>query len=1387
MPLFKFDNSDLEKLREHSQQRQRVAMAREQATEELASRVSAIQKAYPHLSSGLAYPLARKGFGPNDEAVKLAAEKSHKSGGFGWHSVTSKLKGLVRGAAAVGGAPIEELQGVLRNISTHPAGAATAGAAGGAAVGSIVPGVGTAIGAGVGAGVGALAGLFAADQVEGDAKWELQSSAGVAAGKVLSGKRVDLGTGFLPGGQVHAEQVQRSRNVTVGGHSLTPGRLIAASVVEPGTGPYNALSGLVDFSVSLKGDPTAMAGAKIAKVRKAGKLFVDMEKAGGIGGAARKTVNASKVDEWLKGDGRRVIDWLADNDNVHELWRALGKKSKGDAGLPASMLPRLVDATTPEEVEGLLRPLLGTVIREKPEVPGALKAEFGRRIDRVRLFHSMPGRYFDLLDLEQSTNELEKVLRNAKMDDATVGSFLDRMLRAGADASGNYTVGARNARFEVLTDAMSSISSKVAADSGSKRLGEKVGRMFREQMDETRHYFVNELGEDVPVLGAVIDGEMKEAASPHLFNEFIHQLVPVPDAREMRRATSTVGRFLDEHKAIDAPLVWAEWTMQKVWKPFALLRGAWTVKVVGEEQVRMAGSGLESAVHHPLSFIAIASGRKMRGDIFGKTFDYADETSEIGKAVTRGAGPWLGKVQSAGRDVFEKGDELYEGAWRSELDMLQSDRIAPHVAGRPLVKDGAAPTPDELKEWFWSGDGAKLREAQASAPGAELFTVRTRPTPGSYAEDGKILSADDYVDSLFDRVKIKTGGDADLRRWVAEGGDLDLASKFDVGPQMVQGELPPHMRNGGKAAQYADQATQYLFSALMGRPSNYLSRSPAFKQFYWQRLEELLPFVDEKGAAKILNGAVTNGLDPARLARMRKLAASGTGELKAKAADELAKAFGIQKTHDLLFDIADKNNFDEVMRLVLPFSAAWREILTTWAKLGVEEPRVLRRFQQGIEGARESGFFFPDPQTGEEVFAYPLSDKLNKALFGVPFKTTGSVSGLNLFSSNPLVPGFGPVVAIPMGKLIPHKPDWDWARDWFLPFGDPEASLSGLGPAWLRKVKTGLSDPESDRLLGSSVVDVMEYLASTGKYDLSTMEGKKRLEDDAVRKGKLMFLLRGLVQWAGPSAPKFQPVTEVKDGQAEFSSKLAEEFYKLQAEDYQTAVSKFLDLYGDDALMVFVNKSHGGFSPTDELHDFVRTHPGVVDDYGKTYGFFVHTTDGFSFNEYNRQLATGEKKSLKPSEATDFANAKVAAVKWDKAREKAGTNPSPEARQWLSEVREALIADYPGWNPEVFKAGEVKVAIREVGRAATDPRLVNAPNAEPIRKYMLAREKALAAAKASGLGSFDSAKKAQPIREWLREFADVLVEENPEFAVVWDRLFSRELKDDDPVAEQEAA
>lgn len=1493
------------------------------ANEAVARRVAGNHTTAPWMPGNVKLALAKAGHdeaSPVTQAAAQGAAKRKSSKGFGWgaigdvvtaagSAVGEAVKDTARVAFTAAAAPLEEVQGLARGtIKTVADG------------GSFADNVSKAGG----------------------------SSLRLAIGDLIDGKRVDLGDGFFAGGEIAKEQERLARRLKVNGQWISVGRTLANVVAEPGSTEYKVLSGLVDAAVAIAADPASFAGGALAKTSKANKLFVGsadlaprtrkLAEAAGLVNGRTQTVVRDVVAEWLgSAEASKVIRAFAETDNIAELRRLTGKK------IPVSILREMADISDETAVRAALEPHLGIAIREKPTV-NSFGVRVNKALDGVRLLQAMPGSHVDLDNLDDVVERMERFLLNAKVEREAIDGHINRLARTEgridryeavdrilADVAGRLAstvdtggikkgavvhAGDRNNFGKILnvSDDGESATVHFVADDGAEatvdlpvsqlttreadRAARRMTRMFSDYRNELSKYFTDEVGNNVPVLGAVVDGSDTVLPSPHLFNEYINRALPLPDARAIRQMTSSYGRLLNR-SGLTGVTPFLDVVMQDIWKPMVLLRGAWTVRVIGEEQVRMGAAGYNSVFRHPLSAIAMVVGSDKRsleglggferlragaantieaparavglsgrgasgltGEAFDRTVD------EFAAAMSTKGGGWRDRVIRVGKRNVDRSEEDYAEALADEIAKLANDPVAKRVAGGWSPGDrvpalagarqgtGGAVLEDiangltgnhveDAKRWFWEGPGQLFRDQMAGGKwGRALADDAEAARLGERMGTGWTTArevADAYIDSVFRRIQIKTSGHSDLLSAVATGrlGDRaltengKLARSFvdrvqsladeGVGPQTAVGDIGvlPTQTAGQKAGDKMNRAVDAMFAALMERPTNYLSRSSAFKQMYWERAAELIPFMDGASQQAALKAAREANLASKELDNLTRMAKRGLGDLTLEDADLVAKSFALDGTKKLLYDLSERSQFFDVFRHVFPFGEAWKEILTTWTRVGLVEGKgvPLRRAQQLVEGARGAGFFYTDPQTGEEMFNYPGSAQLMDALTGVPFPLQARVGGLNLIGSS-VIPGVGPVVQMPMSKLLPNKPEYDWLRDILLPFGDPDTSngiIESNFPPWFRNFQKWVTgaNPETDRLFANTVADVQRYLVSTGEYSTRTEEDMRRLEVDSVRKARTLYGIRGAAQFFAPSAPRplaqaavdpenmdairqrypelfdenrlFRGAVGVRHVAAEL---LLQDYRDMQARDYETAPFAFLDKYGDGALLFMQSKSRaitGALPDTEDANDWVRSHPDIVRDFPLVYGYFAPEGGERDLSALDRQFRSGEREALTPRQQVQLGNSRVAQMIYQQAKRRAGT--SREGAEWLRNVRSLLVEEFPGFGVSLGLRERAKPpqVIAEFARAVKNPVIAETDTGKAVALYLQAREQAMESAKARGLAGFGAAKTAADIREWLRSVASGITVHYPSFGEVFDLALEREFTASDEPEELEVA
>jgi len=433
-----------------------------------------------------------------------------------------------------------------------------------------------------------------------------------------------------------------------------------------------------------------------------------------------------------------------------------------------------------------------------------------------------------------------------------------------------------------------------------------------------------------------------------------------------------------------------------------------------------------------------------------------------------------------------------------------------------------------------------------------------------------------------------------------------------------------------------DQVLENLFTTLMAVPTNRLSRSSAFRQYYWRFIEENGAYYDEALKNEIISMAnmkaskwVKNSGETARILKGTKPIRDGDARIlgveNISELDDAAKAYALSETKRLLYDLNKRHVVSDMLRLAFPFAEVYQEIIGTWSRL-INQQKLLagRKVQRVIQGARgsgeegEEGFFHTDEMSGEEMFFFPGTELLTNYMFGeeenrlmtnpitgdamkapdVRIKLEGYSSSLNMVAGNP-VPGLGPLVAIPAAKLLPDTALLDKI---FFPYGREEGSpvspytyLDAMIPSWLKKVFSisGASTPEIKRTYANTYKDVLRMLITTGLYDDSTrakqQDAMKKAEEIATR----LSWIRAAVQFAAPTGAVIRYEIETTPGgalyldPAEFQesdpdgyyfgmSIYADAYYRILAKykgDQLAATTEFVNQFGIDPTALLTSKS----------------------------------------------------------------------------------------------------------------------------------------------------------------------------------------------------------------------
>ena len=541
--------------------------------------------------------------------------------------------------------------------------------------------------------------------------------------------------------------------------------------------------------------------------------------------------------------------------------------------------------------------------------------------------------------------------------------------------------------------------------------------------------------------------------------------------------------------------------------------------------------------------------------------------------------------------------------------------------------------------------------------------------------------------------------------------------------------------------------------------------------------------------------------------------AKGDGPLTIDEIHEYASRVASQHTKELFYNAAKKRLLWHQLRLIAPFGNAWGDTIQKWSRLSFDNPDQVYKISRGLNwlNSPESsalyevtdakdyydpnqGFFYTDPQSGQKNFFVPfMSTGMNfmTNLFKGdlstkgPFAAGASPQSFNFaLGSGIVLPGFGPGISLsltvldslgmnPLDKLPPA-----WKDDLYkvvYPFGQADLSVASqaIGSVTsgnIGRVFAGLTG--SQESYAASFSPVMNYLASSGDYNIDDPADQSKLVADTNRLAQYFMLMRGVFGFLSPVAIQPKDLTKDKDGNLLLASSLYSDFRALElanGSNRNKSYADFLDLYGPEQVFAIISSTSGGPNNL-YTYDLIQRDPSVVNEYSDVYGYF-YPNGGFSQELYRWQLRNKKRERLSSEEILE----KATNIRYYAAKDRVLSRSVGEG--WDSKRTEVALRQlgdsYELRNRKViFDATKEPRILAQLTKAAYDERFIDSDAVNGLRDYLLLREKAIAA---SGRVSLKN-QSSLPQREWLAGEALKLIQKHPDFQKIYYSFFKKELE-----------
>ena len=625
-------------------------------------------------------------------------------------------------------------------------------------------------------------------------------------------------------------------------------------------------------------------------------------------------------------------------------------------------------------------------------------------------------------------------------------------------------------------------------------------------------------------------------------------------------------------------------------------------------------------------------------------------------------------------------------------------------------------------------------------------------------------------------------------------------------PRHVVGEIRDESNTAWQQMNKSmDMMVDKFHTTLYTKPIGILERSPAFRDFYYERVEKLAQSLDEVSLNKIIDDLTDRAaaagskpeeyLTPKVWKKLQDLKANPDklyGTLNASEVSSWASAAALDEYKKTFYNAVERRNGTDVMRLISPFAQQQAEFFGRMSRffsvpvaggsLGyLPNPDNFRKLQFVVENGREAdpdgdgrGIFYKDPSTGAYTMSVPLTGYLTKMVTGVNADLSFGVKGLS--PGFDYRPGLGPFMTMATSQIVKLVPEQDFIRNILLPYGERNNFGDTFTPTWVTKIKEGIQG--NGRFFANTYAETMQALVASGKYDLSNTNDKDRLLNDAKNKARFFSILRGVTQFTGPASGDFDITVAVKDGMDVHTAGLATALQALRNNNEDTASLRFIEIFGEQAFIYLSNKTTtavGGLGASKEFGDFERKNPSLVRKYKEVAGFFGPIGTDFDYEVYTRQLEKGERVRLTPEEMIDASEKAIGFAFYNDMKAEFGPRMSQPQRDYLANYKAAITAKYPGFGKMNIDPTKISRNIDKLFEAAKTEELQGNGVAEAVRYYEQVRGKVMEEVVNRGFDSLGR-KELGDLHEYLYSYAETLTEQYPDFGKVYDRLLSQEME-----------
>jgi hypothetical protein len=486
------------------------------------------------------------------------------------------------------------------------------------------------------------------------------------------------------------------------------------------------------------------------------------------------------------------------------------------------------------------------------------------------------GSIVNVHDREELLRSTEDFGVAAKLDRKVLDEIIDEIADAATHSVAGYA-----ASVKLMKAVFAQYSANIP--SHMQDAFKKYTTAFESSAEQMSSYWAKQHIAGAELKYIQLNGESVILPGPHMSSELLNSTIYFPPVTELLRLTNKLSKYKTLAKGEEI----ADAAINNFWKKIQLVRPAYIIRNIAEEQIRVAATGHISFFNNPGMALAMWLGREdgktwrkvlrqfdnYRHTVFDESFSTGDDALDIlDETLAHSAkNSYVDMMNSAKGGAFDERDykvlqfknvgavaygspRFFDGI-ANQLRMLNSDIFARVVAGfdTPAIKAAMAKgqfRQDAVVDYFLYGPGRQELDAFAeSTPEKFKAFIKTPEGLKNYLYTGKSSKGEDI--SLLARVTETTGGNKSLMQLVAKGSTELGSMKFTI-PRATDGAInsvsnSKQMRAGKKAllesqAQFARDLKDTFSNA--GRWDGVIVNVPSRNLAYVESKADRYTFVD---------------------------------------------------------------------------------------------------------------------------------------------------------------------------------------------------------------------------------------------------------------------------------------------------------------------------------------------------------------------------------------------------------------------------------------------------------------------------------------------------------------------------------------------------------------